>query len=671
MINKEIIISSLFALTLFSLGLFLINNNSEYWEKKITVLSQKILQTQVLILEKAVSRSTSSAIILGAHVHTTDGNMDDFEEYSKMMYDSLGGITNLQLAPNGVVTKIYPLKGSEKAIGHDIFNSNNRKKEAFLAKNSKELTLAGPFSLIQGGVAIIARYPVYLDVKKNSHGVKNHNSYGAFWGFTSVLILLDDLIKNTDLNSLKEKNYEFRLWRFHPNTKEIDVFFGKKVLEGKHILSKAIKVPNGTWYLDIVYMGSSISNSLLLFTYFLNVLISFLLAYSLYLLLKQPQKLRLLVAKKTKELNIKNKELEKEHFKLKRLSNALTYNSNAIFITDAQGHFEYVNKSFEKTTGYTLDAILRSNTFVFSNKLKRITAIKDTWTGEGSYYKRNGEKFYALTTVSAIKNSKDEITSYVGVSQDISEIKKQDQKIKEKEMLLIQQSKMAVIGEMFENMAHQWRQPLSVISICSSNLKLLKELDTLDDKEFYKSLDNIFNNALYLSDTIDDFRNFFKEDKNTKNFKLQDVIEKTMTLLEAELKILDITVISQVDDIDLYGIPNELIQVFMNIIINAKEELLKVNCKKYIFIDAYIEKNNVIIEIKDNAGGIKNAIINHVFDSHFTFNKKEGTGIGLYMSKLIVEDNMNGKLSLENKSFTYQENEYKGANFKISIPQTL
>ena len=109
----------------------------------------------------------------------------------------------------------------------------------------------------------------------------------------------------------------------------------------------------------------------------------------------------------------------------------------------------------------------------------------------------------------------------------------------------------------------------------------------------------------------------------------------------------------------------------MNIIINSKEELLKVNCKKYIFIDAYIEKNNVIIEIKDNAGGIKNAIINHVFDSHFTFNKKEGTGIGLYMSKLIVEDNMNGKLSLENKSFTYQENEYKGANFKISIPQTL
>ncbi|PHR74465.1 MAG: hypothetical protein COA66_01365 [Arcobacter sp.] len=664
MINKEIIISSIFALTLFFMGLFLINNNSEYWEKQINVLSKKILHTQALILEKAVNRSTASAMILASHIYTTKGDMSDFNEYSKMMYRSFGGVSNLQLAPLGIIAKIYPLKGNEKAIGHDIFKSDNRKKEAFLAKKTKELTLAGPFPLIQGGIGIVARYPVYLYTNNTSKSP-------SFWGFTSALILLDELIKNTDLNSLKEKNYEFRLWRFHPDTKKIDVFFGKKILKGKHILSKAVKVPNGTWYLDIVYTGSSISNRLLLFTYFLNVLISFLLAYSLYLLLKQPQKLRLLVAKKTKELNIKNKQLEKEHFKLKRLSNALTYNSNAIFITDAHGHFEYVNKSFEETTGYTLDAILRIKNFVFGNKLKRITAIKDTWTGEGRYYKRNGEKFYALTTVSAIKNSKNEITSYVGVSQDISEIKKQDLKIKEKEILLIQQSKMAAIGEMFENMAHQWRQPLSVISICSSNLKLLREMDTLDDKEFYKSVDNIFNNALYLSDTIDDFRNFFKEDKNTKNFKLNEVITKTMTLLEAELKILNITVITQVDDIDVYGIPNELIQVFMNIILNAKEELLKVDCKKYIFIDAYIEKNNVIIEIKDNAGGIKNAIINQVFDSHFTFNKKEGTGIGLYMSKLIVEDNMNGKLSLENKTFTYQDNEYKGANFKILIPQIL
>ena len=473
MINKEIIISSVFAIAIFFLGLFLINNNSEYWEKQIIVLSKKILHTQALILEKAVSRSTSSAIILASYIYTTKGDMSDFDEYSKMMYSSFGGVSNLQLAPLGIVSKIYPLKGNEKAIGHDIFNADDRKKEAFLAKETKELTLAGPFSLIQGGIGIIARYPVYLELN-------NKNKAPVFWGFTSALILLEELIKNTDLNSLKEKNYEFRLWRFHPDTKKIDVFFGKKVLEGKHILSKAITVPNSTWYLDIVYMGSSISNRLLFFTYFLNVLISLFLAYSLYLLLKQPQKLRLLVEEKTKELNIKNKELEKEHFKLKRLSNALTYNSNAIFITDAQGSFEYVNKSFEETTGYTLDAILRTENFVFRKKLKKITAIKDKWSGEGSYCKRNGQRFYALTTISAIKNSKNEITSYVGVSQDISEIRIQDAKIKEKEILLIQQSKMAALGEMFENIAHQWRQPLSVISICASNLKLLKELDSFE-----------------------------------------------------------------------------------------------------------------------------------------------------------------------------------------------
>ena len=193
----------------------------------------------------------------------------------------------------------------------------------------------------------------------------------------------------------------------------------------------------------------------------------------------------------------------------------------------------------------------------------------------------------------------------------------------------------------------------------------------MNDKEFYKSVDNIFNNSLYLSDTIDDFRNFFKEDKIKENFKLQEVFDKTMALLDAELKILKINVITRLDDITLYGIPNELIQVFMNIIINAKEELIKVDSQKYIFIDAYLENNNVFIEIKDNAGGINSANIDHVFDSHFTFNKEEGTGIGLYISKLIIEENMKGKLSLENKTFTYKENDYKGANFKILIPQTL
>ena len=239
----------------------------------------------------------------------------------------------------------------------------------------------------------------------------------------------------------------------------------------------------------------------------------------------------------------------------------------------------------------------------------------------------------------------------------------------EKERLLIQQSKMATMGEMIGNIAHQWKQPLSTISTISTGIKVQKELGYLEDSDIVYGMSNINNSVQYLSQTIDDFRNFFKPDKTKTNFEILDVFENTIKLIDSQFKNNNIELISNIDVHQIYGYRNELLQVLINIFKNAKDELIKLdkNIKRYIWIDAYKENSTYIIKIKDNAGGINPDIIENVFDPYFTTkNDDEGTGIGLYMCRQIM-NGMNGKIEIINTEFTYEEEDYQGAELIIHI----
>ena len=248
-------------------------------------------------------------------------------------------------------------------------------------------------------------------------------------------------------------------------------------------------------------------------------------------------------------------------------------------------------------------------------------------------------------------------------------IEEESKKTIEKERLLTQQSKMATMGEMIGNIAHQWKQPLSVINASCGNLKINKELDTLTDKEFFYSIDTITNSVHNLSDTIDDFRNFFNPNKKSSYFYLEDTFDKTLKLMSSQFKSNDIEIIKEIEHIELYGLENELLQTLINILKNAKDELVKIegNENHLIFIKAYEENQKVIIKIKDNAGGVANDIIDKIFDPYFTTKAdKEGTGIGLYMSKQIIE-NMQGSIEVQNLEFDYEGVLYQGAEFTLSL----
>lgn len=240
----------------------------------------------------------------------------------------------------------------------------------------------------------------------------------------------------------------------------------------------------------------------------------------------------------------------------------------------------------------------------------------------------------------------------------------------EKNRILIQQSRMASMGEMLENIAHQWRQPLSTISICASGMQLKKEFDQLSDEKFLDSINRIKHSTTYLSNTIDDFRNFFSDEKIITKIKVSTLIERSLELVEPTLNKHNITIIKNIEDVEFLSLENELIQVLMNMIVNAKDALKEnVEDKRYIFISIKKEENHLTIRIKDNAKGIDESIIDKVFEPYFTTKHKfNGTGIGLYMSKLLVEKHLKGILSVSNVEFEYANEKQSGAEFIVSLP---
>ncbi len=243
--------------------------------------------------------------------------------------------------------------------------------------------------------------------------------------------------------------------------------------------------------------------------------------------------------------------------------------------------------------------------------------------------------------------------------------------IKRKENMLHQQSKLASMGEMMQNIAHQWRQPLSAISIAASGIKLNKELEILEDDEMYEQLDDIVDRTEFLSTTIDDFQNFLKQNQPKSEFSLKESVEKVLKLIKSNIAVSDINIYQEYqEDFFINGIANEFIQSLLNILNNAKDALVLNDIKdRVIVIKTKKVINNVELTIQDSAGGIPENIISKIFEPYFTTkHQSQGTGLGLYMTYQMIVDKMNGKIDVSNKKFEIEKKELYGANFKLVLP---
>jgi signal transduction histidine kinase len=261
-------------------------------------------------------------------------------------------------------------------------------------------------------------------------------------------------------------------------------------------------------------------------------------------------------------------------------------------------------------------------------------------------------------------------------------VAQETQKNMEKERMLVQQSKMAAMGEMIGAIAHQWRQPLNATGLIIQDIKDAYEFGELNKEYLEKSVEKGMKHIMFMSKTIDDFRNFFKPSKEEVVFDLKQSVGEAISILDAQLKNYAISwevkcgvhgkVFKSYHEIELckeaemLGHPNEFKHVILNIISNAKDAIIQNSDsggnQGKIDVEFYIsEEGAKVITIRDNGGGIPDELMDKIFEPYFTTKEQgKGTGIGLYMSKMIIENNMSGRLTAKNIQ--------GGMEFRIDLP---
>ncbi len=362
------------------------------------------------------------------------------------------------------------------------------------------------------------------------------------------------------------------------------------------------------------------------------------------------------------ELRDKEVQLVSQQEELESIYNTT---KDGLAIVDIETNFIKVNKAYCEITGLSEEELLQTSCLELSDPqdIERVKAILSEFMEKGIV--DNFEK------VCIIKDRRINVNLSASWMPDKKHILLSMKDIT-KNKLFDEQSKLAAMGEMIGNIAHQWRQPLSVISTISSGIKVRSEYEQLENYDIVSDMNIIMEQAQYLSQTIDDFRNFIKNTNEVQSLSIKSTIEKTLSILHSAMINNCITVITDLkDDMSIDGYENELIQSFINIINNSKDaikEHLKDNDEKFIFITTSKENSKLTITIKDNGGGIPHDIINRIFEPYFTTkDRKVGTGIGLSMSYKMLVQRHNALIKVYNEEYTYNSKNYKGACFKITF----
>ncbi len=389
--------------------------------------------------------------------------------------------------------------------------------------------------------------------------------------------------------------------------------------------------------------------------------------------------------------------------------------SNIVSKTDTFGIITFVNDEFCKISGYSKDELIGQNHNVVRHPdvpestyqlLWKTIKSKQIYKNTAKNRAKDGSTFYVNTTITPILDEDENIVEFIAIRYDVTNevvykhklqkkekeleelntslekrveektlelkelnetlekrVKQEISKNEEKQKIMFWQSRLASLGEMLANIAHQWRQPLTELSLTTFTLKKAAlNGDAIGVKKLYDESKNIIKN---MSNTIEDFTNFFKPDKEKQRFKVAGSIEEAIHILENLIAQEMIAVKTDFEDLEVLGITNELSQVIVNLIKNARDAFVHNSILiREINISVKEENSNgkfAIIEIQDNAGGIQEKNTYKIFEPYFTTkHTSQGTGLGLFMSKMICENGLEGTIDVKTKKGT--------TTFIIKIP---
>lgn len=380
-----------------------------------------------------------------------------------------------------------------------------------------------------------------------------------------------------------------------------------------------------------------------------------------------------------------NELMEQTHL-LKHYKEMIDKNT-IVSMTDESGFITYISEAFEKVSGYSkLEVIGRTHALFrhpdtpkeFYTDMWNTLKTSHSWEGEVKNRDKNGDAYWLLLHIEYNRNREGNFIGYSATGHDITNKIHLEALTKELEYRItaevernrlqttqmVVQSRLAQMGEMISMIAHQWRQPLASISAISSILTLDIMMDNYKKEFFEERLDTISDLAQHLSLTIDDFRGFFKEEKEKGEATWKVMVEGSLAIIEPTLQTHNITVERFYENNEiLHTYTNEIRQVLLNIFKNAEDIFLeKERENATIWIRSYQKKGMSCLSIEDNAGGIPEEFLMKIFDPYFsTKEKKDGTGLGLYMSKTIIEEHCKGNLTVHNT--------INGACFEIVLPR--
>ena len=650
-----------------------------------------ILERHLRTLDQSIHQALSATYAIAALVKQGKGTVTDFENTAREMISLYPGVGALQLAPDGVIRISVPLAGNEKAIGHDLLKDPARTKEAFMARDTGKLTLAGPFKLVQGGLGAVGRLPIFLI---------SSTGRPEFWGFAGALIRFPDVLDAAGLGQLHESGYHYALWRLNPDSSERQIIAQSSQNLLKQPVSEQVAVPNGTWTLSAEPIGGWGDPAARWFSIAVGGLISVLFATVAAFILRQPIVLRDEVARRTREL--KDSEMRFESlFEQAPMALSVT--------TDVDGfNATRWNTTWLETFGYD-PALAQGKSGnqigMWVNPEDRDRYIAGATAGHGvrnmevKLRRVDGDERLVSVTGRFIESGNQRLllTNY----DDVTEARQKEQQIRELNSTLesrvekrtkdlkksnaelwkavtsleraqkdlVHSEKMAALGALVAGIAHELNTPIgTAVTVSTSLTERLNDVNqemkngirrsTLESffTDLDTGLDILFRNLHRAAELISSFKQVAVDQASQvrRPFELDVTVNEIVTTLRPSFKRLPITVKVDIPagmQFDSY--PGPLGQVVVNLINNAILHAFDADRQGFISITAERlqapdsdEMNPWIrLTVRDNGKGIPDDHLPRIFDPFFTTKLGAGgSGLGLNISYNIVTSLLGGRI---------------------------
>ena len=623
---------------LISLGfgcflIYLLETKREFESRTIATL---IATSHAKSLEKQLSRSLSATYAL-ASILKQNKSIPNFDIVAQDLLDRFGGITNLQLAPKAIIKQIFPLEGNEPAIGHNL----NKNPFAIAAIKSKQLTLEGPINLVQGGVAVLGRYPVFLPNTKTGED--------EFWGFATALIELSKLLEAVDIHGLISKNYHFELSRVVPESSQ-NLAFSKSrnnVLENP--VSVEIQIPNGKWVLSIVPKAGWHSY------YYLKLEgLWVLIACGALTFLGYRH------FSKTNELQIQKNEYETIFNSAPALIIYKDDKNNILRVNNAVADFLGLKKS-QIEGRHCKDFYPHHYEKYFLDDLEVINSGKPKLQFIQPYRLKSGKTGWVLTDKVPYLNKNGDIHGILLFAIDITKQKEAEGKILE------YSHRMDGINRELQSFAsiasHDLQEPLRKIITFGDRLKTRI---SATDEMAHNYLERMQKSSARMKSLVEDLLKFTRVETKTRPFEathLNKVVQIVLEDLEARLKESN-GVVNIINLPIVEADPVQMHQLFQNLIGNALK-FHREGIPPVVNLDSTKTKNGFWkISVEDNGIGIDENYVDRIFKPFERLHGRsayEGTGIGLTICNKIVSRH-GGKITVKGQST-------HGVTFLITLPE--